>query len=237
MQVCSNAFEKPPIRFLHDVDLRIATIALGYGVVSDIAAPSERGGFVGALLLGQVLLAMTLRILAHCFAKSKLCYSHRPYPRWRSGPAPGMALDFLGSDHGLRYLPSTHRCFSPRDFSLHCGKRFCRGHRLLSNSHISLSNLKIFKQTRQRKSTGSNGKSSTPETPAYPESSGKSQNPWEQGYCTYHQHLWNLLHELQLLTSLFVVTAHQIVWHLGAEGRYSILALRNWVLYRSVLFR
>ena len=29
-----------------------ATIAIGYGVISDIAAPSERGGFVGALLLG-----------------------------------------------------------------------------------------------------------------------------------------------------------------------------------------
>ncbi|KAL8890263.1 MAG: hypothetical protein Q9215_002551 [Flavoplaca cf. flavocitrina] len=29
-----------------------ATIAIGYGVLSDIAAPSERVGFVGALLLG-----------------------------------------------------------------------------------------------------------------------------------------------------------------------------------------
>ncbi|KAL8798070.1 MAG: hypothetical protein Q9182_006981 [Xanthomendoza sp. 2 TL-2023] len=29
-----------------------ATIAIGYGVISDIAAPSERGGFVGTLLLG-----------------------------------------------------------------------------------------------------------------------------------------------------------------------------------------
>ncbi|CAI6336636.1 unnamed protein product [Periconia digitata] len=29
-----------------------ATIAMGYGVVSDIATPSERGGFVGQLLLG-----------------------------------------------------------------------------------------------------------------------------------------------------------------------------------------
>ncbi|KAL8894920.1 MAG: hypothetical protein Q9207_008366 [Kuettlingeria erythrocarpa] len=33
-------------------DEKEATIAIGYGVVSDIAAPSERGGFVGALLLG-----------------------------------------------------------------------------------------------------------------------------------------------------------------------------------------
>ncbi len=29
-----------------------ATIAMGYGVVSDIASPSERGGYVGAVLLG-----------------------------------------------------------------------------------------------------------------------------------------------------------------------------------------
>ncbi|KAJ5714851.1 Major facilitator superfamily domain general substrate transporter [Penicillium malachiteum] len=29
-----------------------ATIAMGYGVISDIAAPSERGGYVGVLLLG-----------------------------------------------------------------------------------------------------------------------------------------------------------------------------------------
>ena len=29
-----------------------ATIAIGYGVVSDIASPSERGGYVGAVLLG-----------------------------------------------------------------------------------------------------------------------------------------------------------------------------------------
>jgi hypothetical protein len=32
--------------------LMLATIAIGYGVVSDIAAPSERGGYVGAVLLG-----------------------------------------------------------------------------------------------------------------------------------------------------------------------------------------
>jgi hypothetical protein len=29
-----------------------ATIAIGYGVVSDIASPSERGGYVGTVLLG-----------------------------------------------------------------------------------------------------------------------------------------------------------------------------------------
>ena len=29
-----------------------ATIAIGYDVISDIAAPSERGGFIGTLLLG-----------------------------------------------------------------------------------------------------------------------------------------------------------------------------------------
>lgn len=29
-----------------------ATIAMGYGVISDIAPPSERGGYVGVLLMG-----------------------------------------------------------------------------------------------------------------------------------------------------------------------------------------
>jgi len=30
----------------------IATIAIGYGVVSDIAAPAERGEFVSGMVLG-----------------------------------------------------------------------------------------------------------------------------------------------------------------------------------------
>ena len=30
----------------------LATIAMGYGVISDIAPPSERGGYVGIVLLG-----------------------------------------------------------------------------------------------------------------------------------------------------------------------------------------
>ncbi|KAM0388282.1 hypothetical protein ACHAQC_009892 [Fusarium culmorum] len=32
-----------------------ATIALGYGVVSDIAPPSERGSFVSIMVLGQIM--------------------------------------------------------------------------------------------------------------------------------------------------------------------------------------
>lgn len=54
-----------------------ATIAIGYGVVSDIAAPSERGGFVGGLLLGLVHISQNKTTLA--FRISFYMGSRSPY--------------------------------------------------------------------------------------------------------------------------------------------------------------
>ncbi|PGH11174.1 hypothetical protein AJ79_05016 [Helicocarpus griseus UAMH5409] len=51
-----------------------ATIAIGYGVVSDIAAPSERGGYVGAMLLGPNFATAIGPILGGALAQ---------HPGWR----------------------------------------------------------------------------------------------------------------------------------------------------------
>ena len=37
-----------------DVDCGVGTFSFGYAVVSDIATSAERGGFIGAVLLGYV---------------------------------------------------------------------------------------------------------------------------------------------------------------------------------------
>lgn len=51
-----------------------ATIAIGYGVVSDIASPSERGGYVGAVLLGPNLATAIGPVLGGALAQ---------HPSWR----------------------------------------------------------------------------------------------------------------------------------------------------------
>ncbi|KAF2108601.1 major facilitator superfamily domain-containing protein [Lophiotrema nucula] len=51
-----------------------ATIAIGYGVVSNIASPSERGGFVGTLLLGPNLATAIGPVLGGALAQ---------HPGWR----------------------------------------------------------------------------------------------------------------------------------------------------------
>ncbi|KGO65032.1 Major facilitator superfamily domain, general substrate transporter [Penicillium expansum] len=78
-----------------------ATIAMGYGVISDIAPPSERGGYVGVVLLGPNIATAIGPILGGALSQA---------PGWRwifwiPAIASGICLLLIAL-----FLPETSRC-------------------------------------------------------------------------------------------------------------------------------
>jgi hypothetical protein len=96
-----------------------ATIAIGYGVVADIAAPAERGGYVGAALIGPNA-AQSIGKNDRQDIKLSIDNSNRASTRWYINTVLRLEVDLLGARNQLWRLSTSDSLVLAGDITLHC---------------------------------------------------------------------------------------------------------------------